>query len=108
MEMPVVVWVVSSTQPTRNIGAHDVLCQSPSIDASLSGCSLVTSIAWFGPKTTTLRDREQDEDRQGQLEVGDLASSTCRFLSRYQALTLSISAAPTVHDADADVQQARA
>ena len=29
----------------------------------------------------------------------DLASSTWRFLRRYQALTLSISAAPTVHDA---------
>ena len=29
----------------------------------------------------------------------DLASSTWRFLSRYHALTLSISAAPTVHDA---------
>ena len=29
----------------------------------------------------------------------DLASSTWRFLSRYHALTLSIRAAPTVHDA---------
>ena len=29
----------------------------------------------------------------------DLASSTWRFLSRYQALTLNISAAPTVHEA---------
>ena len=37
MLMPVVVCVASFTQPTRYSGAQDWLCQSPSIDASLSG-----------------------------------------------------------------------
>ena len=70
MREPVVVCVAVSTQPTRNIGAHDVLSHRPSMDASLSGCLLVTSMAMLGPKMNRLREGEDDEERQGQLEVG--------------------------------------
>ena len=97
MESPVVVWVASSTQPTRNIGAHELLSHSPSIDASLSGCWLVTSMAMFGPSTKfAVANRMKTGSASLMLAF---ARSRCRFLSRYQALTLSISAAPTVHDA---------
>ena len=92
------VWVASSTQPTRYSGAHEVLSQSPSIDASLSGCSLVTSIAMLGPGQPEVRRREQDEAASPTFMLA-FARSRCCFLSRYQALTLTISAAPTVHDA---------
>ena len=48
-EIPVVVRAATSTQPTRYSGAQAVLCQSPSIEASLRGWMFVTSIACSGP-----------------------------------------------------------
>src|SRR5262245_32019799 len=98
IEIPLVACVASSTQPTTNIRAHDSLWKSPSIEASLSGCSLVTSIAWFAPKTTTLSDAITKNHGSATFMLA-LARSTKRSLRRYHALTLHISAAPTVHDA---------
>ena len=98
IEIPVVVWVASSTHPTRYSGAHEVLSQRPSIDASLSGCSLVTSIAMLGPMSPKFAVANRMKPASATFMFA-FASSRCRFLSRYQALTLIISAAPAVHDA---------
>ncbi len=93
-----VVCVVVSTQPTTYIRAHDSLWYRPSIDASLSGCSFVTSIAMLAPNTKTFSVANRMKTGSAAF-MFDFASSTWRFLRRYHALTLHISAAPTVHDA---------
>ena len=93
-----VVWAGSSTQPTRYSGAHEVLSQRPSIDASLSGCSWVTSIAMLGPMSPKFAVANRMKPARPTFMLA-FARSRCCFLSRYQALTLTISAAPTVHDA---------
>src|SRR3954447_24547055 len=98
MWKPLVVCVATSTQPSRYIGAHEVLCQSPSIDASFSGWLWVTSTAMFAPKMSMLLTANTTKNGNASLML-DWARSTCRFLIRYQALTLSISAEPAVHAA---------
>ena len=52
----------------------------------------------LAPKTKTLTVANRMKTGSATF-MFDLASSTWRFLRRYQALTLSISAAPTVHEA---------
>ncbi len=96
--MPLVVWVATSTQPTTYSGAHVVPCHRPSIDASLMGCSWVTSTAMLAPKTATFEIAKTMNNGRAREKLAR-ARSRCRFFSRYQALTLSISAAPAVHDA---------
>src|SRR5678809_1010306 len=68
------------------------------MEASLSGWFCVTSTAWLAPKMTTLVVANRMNSGSATLRF-DLARSMWRFLSRYQELTLSIRAAPTVHDA---------
>ena len=87
-----------STQPTTNIRAHEALSKRPSIDASFSGCWFVTSIAMLAPNTKTFRTANRMKTGRAAFMFA-LAKSTWRFLMRYQALTLHIRAAPTVHDA---------
>ncbi len=55
-------------------------------------------MAMLAPNTKTLSVANRTNTGSAAFTF-DMASSTWRFLSRYQALTLSISAAPTVHDA---------
>ena len=95
MWSPVVVWVATSTQPRKYIGAHEVLCHRPSIEASLSGWLLVTSMAMLGPKMNRFAKAKKMNNGSASLRL-DLARSTLRFLSTYQALTLTISAEPAV------------
>src|SRR6187402_2933849 len=98
MLMPVVVWLATSTHPTRYIGAHDCDCQTPSIAASLTCWLCVTEIAMLAPNTTACRTARTPNIHTATVRFLR-ASSTCRPLSRYHALTLMTRAAPTIHDA---------
>ena len=64
--MPLVVWVATLTQPMTYSGAHVVPCQRPSIEASLSGWFVGDLDGHVGAEDDDVRDREDDEERQGQ------------------------------------------
>ena len=70
MVMPVVVCVASSTQPTRYSGAHDVLSPQALHRGQLERLLVGDLDRHVGAEDDHVRDREHDEERQREREVG--------------------------------------